>query len=59
MIIITTKTDDNTYKARINGFNTTLTREQVAEQIVAGKACRNVNFRYTSLAQLDRYVKTV
>lgn len=59
MIIITTKNADNTYNARINGFNTTLTRDQVAEQIVAGKACRNANVRYTSLAQLDRFVKTV
>ena len=29
MIIVTTKNADNTYKARINGFDTTITRDEI------------------------------
>ena len=50
---------DNTYKARINGFDTTITRAEAVQFILAGKLCRKVNQPYTSLAQLDRYVKAV
>lgn len=57
MIIVTTKNADNTYKARINGFDTTITRDEAAQFILAGKLCRKVNYPYTSLAQFDRYVK--
>lgn len=57
MIIVTTKNADHTYNARINGFDTTITRDEAAQFILAGKLCRKVNQPYTSLAQLDRYVK--
>ena len=57
MIIVTTKNADNTYKARIDGFDTTITCDEATQFILAGKLCRKVNQPYTSLAQLDRYVK--
>lgn len=57
MIIVTTKNADNTYKARINGFDTTITRAEAEQFILAGKLCRKVNQPCISLAQLDRYVK--
>ena len=57
MIIVTTKNADNTYNARINGFGTTITRAEAEQFILAGELCRKVNQPYTSLAQLDRYVK--
>ena len=57
MIIITTKNADNTYNARINGFDATITCAEAAQFILAGTLCRKVNQPYTSLAQLDRYVK--
>ena len=56
MIIVTTKNADNTYKARINGFDTTITRDEATQFILAGKLCRKVNQPYISLAQLDAYV---
>ena len=59
MIIVTTKNADNTYKARVNGFDTTITRDEAAQFILAGKLCRKVNQPYLSLAQLDAYVKAV
>ena len=37
--------------------DTTITRDEAAQFILAGKLCRKVNQPYTSLAQLDRYVK--
>ena len=40
MIIVTTKNADNTYKARVNGFDTTITRDEAAQFILAGKLCR-------------------
>lgn len=57
MIIVTTKNVDNTYNARINGFDTTITRDEAAQFILAGKLCRKANQPYISLAQLDAYVK--
>jgi hypothetical protein len=57
MIIVTTKNANNTYNARINGFDTTITRAEAAQFILAGKLCRKVNHPYISLAQLDAYVK--
>ena len=57
MIIVTTKNADGIYKARVNGFDTTITRDEAEQFILAGKLCRKVNYPYTSLAQLDRYVK--
>lgn len=59
MIIVTTKTADGIYKARVNGFDTTLTRDEAAQFILAGKLCCKVNQPYISLAQLDAYVKAV
>ena len=59
MIIVTTKNADNTYNARINGFDTAVTRDEAAQFILAGKLCRKVNQLYVSLAQLDAYVKAV
>lgn len=59
MIIVTTRNADNTYKARINGFDTIITRDEAAQFILAGKLCRKANYPYISLAQFDRYVKAV
>ena len=59
MIIVTTKNADNTYNARINGFDTTIARAEAAQFILAGKLCRKVNQPYVSLAQLDAYAKAV